>query len=81
MKENKDLKSGGDINIGNCRVKIKTKIVVLIKGNQTKDFTYNFGRDVGIRALSYFADRNEVGNNRYEGLIGSIYQNYNVNTL
>lgn len=39
-----------------------------------KDFTYNFGRNVGIIALSYFADRNDVGNNKYEGLIGRIYQ-------
>lgn len=48
--------------------------MALTKGNKTKDFIYNFGRDVGETALSYFADRNEVGNNEYEGLIGSIYQ-------
>lgn len=28
----------------------------------------------GKQVLSYFADWNEVGNDRYEGLIGGIYQ-------
>lgn len=51
--------------------------MILIKRKQNdkiKNFTYNFGRDVGEIGILYFAIRNEVDNDQYEGLMGSVYQ-------